>query len=70
MRETESGMNFIASCCYCGSFLQETRGGLLHKGDLSEVRPADGCDYPEGEGDNIYGQEKRDKERGGSGTGE
>ena len=26
MRETESRMGYIASCCYCGSFLQETRG--------------------------------------------
>ena len=25
---------------------------------------------PDGEGDNVYGPEKRDKERGGSGTGE
>lgn len=46
------------------------QGRLLHKGDLSEVWPADGYNYPEGEGDNIYGPEKRDKERGGSGTGE
>lgn len=26
MRETESRMGYIASCCYCGSFLQETKG--------------------------------------------
>lgn len=26
MRETESRMGYIVSCCYCGSFLQETKG--------------------------------------------
>ena len=26
MRETVSRMGYIASCCYCGSFLQETKG--------------------------------------------